>query len=171
MSDRWLTDSELGKLLGCSAPAARARAARRRWRRQIGNDGRARTCVPADADLTPTRDPSTRPHVARPRTPTCTPCTSDQEAELLARLDQLRAEMADMLKRLEAAEVLAERLATAEGRAGAAEGELKAVKEERDRLMELLRQDRDRWAAEAAAWRAQTERRPGLLARLFQRTG
>ena len=46
MADRWVTYAELAELMGCPSGAARARAVRRRWRRQIGNDGLARVLVP-----------------------------------------------------------------------------------------------------------------------------
>jgi hypothetical protein len=53
MADRWVTYAELAELMGCPSGAARARAVRRRWRRQIGNDGLARVLVPDGEDLSP----------------------------------------------------------------------------------------------------------------------
>ena len=44
----WLTYQEAGDRLGMSPEAVRAKAARKRWRRQIGNDGRARVWLPED---------------------------------------------------------------------------------------------------------------------------
>ena len=48
----WLTYQEAGDRLGVSAEAARAKAARKRWRRQIGNDGLARVWLPSDLPVT-----------------------------------------------------------------------------------------------------------------------
>jgi hypothetical protein len=44
----WLTYREAGDRLGVSAESVRAKAARKRWRRQIGNDGLARVWLPGD---------------------------------------------------------------------------------------------------------------------------
>jgi hypothetical protein len=41
----WLTYVELGQLLGTTADAARQKAVRGRWRKQRGNDGKARVLV------------------------------------------------------------------------------------------------------------------------------
>src|SRR3954453_812215 len=46
--------------MGCPSGAARARAVRRRWRRQIGNDGLARVLVPDGEDLSPKWTPPAR---------------------------------------------------------------------------------------------------------------
>ena len=40
MAVEWLTYSDIGERLGCSAEAARARAIRHEWSRRTGNDGR-----------------------------------------------------------------------------------------------------------------------------------
>ena len=48
----WLTYQEAGDRLGVSAEAARAKAARKRWRRQLGNDGLARVLMPSDLPVT-----------------------------------------------------------------------------------------------------------------------
>ena len=57
---------------------------------------------------------------------------SNAEGELLARLAALQAEMIETTQRL----------VVAEGRAGSAEGELRAVTAERDRLLERSAEDR-----------------------------
>ena len=49
MAHEWLTYEELGTLSGSTANAARVLAQRRKWRREIGNDGRTRVLVDTDA--------------------------------------------------------------------------------------------------------------------------
>ena len=161
MDGKWLTYTELGELMGCPAKAARARAIRRRWRRQTGNDGMARVLVPPGETLAPMRTRRVHPPVSGTGTDTIPHTdtrTQGQDGELLACLERLQAEMTELVRKL-----------------GTAEGELRAVKE-----------DRDRWVAQADAWRTQaetaqqqaqemlqrlTERRPGLFARFFRRAG
>ena len=137
MADRWLTYAELAELMGCPTGAARARAVRRRWRRQIGNDGLARVLVPDGEDLSPKWTPTVRPNDSgtapqadSPPSTQTTPSSPNRDDELLARLDRLQAEMTEMAQRL-----------------GASEAETKAARE----ALDELRQDRD-------AWRAQAER-------------
>src|ERR687884_2249622 len=108
VSDRWLTFDELGEAMGCSASAARARALRRRWRRQTDNRGNVRVLVPEDANLAPLRTPAARKtHAAHTLDAHHADTRAHTEAELLARLAELQKEMA----------ALAQQLATAEGRA------------------------------------------------------
>jgi hypothetical protein len=66
---RRMTYAELGKARGISAKSAERLAQRRRWPRQIGNDGMARVLVPLGEDrVTPRRQgPSSSPDVAEPR--------------------------------------------------------------------------------------------------------
>jgi hypothetical protein len=59
---RWLTYAELAEARGISKASATRMAFRRRWRRQVGNDGVARVAVPIGQDTpqeAPNRD--TRP--------------------------------------------------------------------------------------------------------------
>ncbi len=44
----WLTYAEAGQRLGVSAESVRAKAIRKGWRRQSGNDGRTRVLLPLD---------------------------------------------------------------------------------------------------------------------------
>src|SRR3954452_15198868 len=53
----WMTYDELAEALGRSGEAVRALVIRKRWRRTLGNDGRARITVPAEA-LEARRPPS-----------------------------------------------------------------------------------------------------------------
>jgi hypothetical protein len=56
----WLTYAEAGDRLGVSPDAVRTKAVRKRWRKQIGNDGRARVWLPEDE-----RSPDDRPVIGR----------------------------------------------------------------------------------------------------------
>jgi hypothetical protein len=58
MEPEWLTWTEAGERLGVSPHAVRARATRNGWRRQIGNDGRARVLVTLEP-----RAPDDRPPI------------------------------------------------------------------------------------------------------------
>jgi hypothetical protein len=55
-SGAWLIYAEAGDRLGVSPDAVRTKAVRKRWRKQIGNDGRARVWLPEDE-----RSPADRP--------------------------------------------------------------------------------------------------------------
>jgi hypothetical protein len=161
MDGVWLTYAELGERMGKSAEAARQRAIRKRWRRQVGNDGLARVLVPADAELTPVRTGNERAG-ERPKTDRPDPVrTPSVEMELLARLAALHDELVAM----------AQKLAIAEGRAGAAEAEAASARA----TIDALQRERDAWKAQADGWRGQAkllaERRPGLFARLFRKAG
>jgi len=144
MADRWLTYNGLAELMQCPPGAARARAVRRRWRRQIGNDGLARVLVPDGEDLSPKWTPTVRlndsettpqtdPLPSAPTTPP--PCGHD--AELMAKLERLQAELVEMAKKL-----------------GAAEADVTNTKG----LVEELRQDRDAWRAQIEGARSEVER-------------
>ncbi len=115
MADRWMTYAELGDALGCSPAAARARAKRRGWRRQPGNDGVARVLVPDGEDLAPLRPPPVQ-RTGPESAPGTDPGPLEREAELLVKLDRLQAEMTELARKL-----------------GTAEGALQAVTGERDR--------------------------------------
>jgi hypothetical protein len=68
---RRMTYAELGKARGISAKSAERLAQRRRWLRQIGNDGMARVVVPVGEDrVTPRhRGPPSPPDIAPRRAP------------------------------------------------------------------------------------------------------
>jgi hypothetical protein len=64
MAEAWLTYADLAEALGTSTEAARQKAIRGYWRRQRGNDGKARILVDleaAKAAHTPRRRPNERP--------------------------------------------------------------------------------------------------------------
>ena len=63
MAETWLTYSELAQALDISPEAARQKAIRGGWRRQRGNDGKARILVDLEAEKaahTPRRRPDKR---------------------------------------------------------------------------------------------------------------
>jgi chromosome segregation ATPase len=60
METEWLTYTEAAERLNVSPHAVRAKANRKGWRRQIGNDGRARVLVALEP-----RAPDDRPIIAR----------------------------------------------------------------------------------------------------------
>jgi hypothetical protein len=90
----WLTYQEAGDRLGVSAEAARAKAARKRWRRQIGNDGLARVLLPGDLPVTPrAHGPGDRPMTPR-SPPGQRPVDAANIKALEARVEALQAELA-----------------------------------------------------------------------------
>jgi hypothetical protein len=143
MADRWVTYAELAELMGCPSGAARARAVRRRWRRQIGNDGLARVLVPDGEDLSPKWTPTVRlndsettPQADSPPSAPTTPPPRDHDAELMAKFERLQAELVEMARKL-----------------GAAEADVTSAKG----LVEELRQDRDAWRAQIEGARGEIE--------------
>ena len=76
---RRMTYAELGKARGISAKSAERLAQRRRWPRQIGNDGMARVLVPLGEDrVTPRHQgPPSSPDVAARRGGTSAPDIGD----------------------------------------------------------------------------------------------
>jgi hypothetical protein len=71
MEDLWLTYAEAGQRLGVSAESIRAKAIRRGWRRQSGNDGRTRVLLPLNVSEGVEQPVNARsPHVRRSVDPT-----------------------------------------------------------------------------------------------------
>src|SRR4051794_28034945 len=96
MAGEWLSYSELAERLGLvSAEAARQRAIRAKWRRQPGNDGKARVFV--DLAEIPVRPPSERPDEPHTNAPT--------EQEMIASLQGHVATLREALARAEAGEI------------------------------------------------------------------
>src|SRR3954453_10513966 len=136
--------------MGCPSGAARARAVRRRWRRQIGNDGLARVLVPDGEDLSPKWTPTVRlndsettPQTDSPPSAPTTPPPRDYDAELMAKFERLQAELVEMARKL-----------------GAAEADVTSAKG----LVEELRQDRDAWRAQIEGARSEAEQARSELA-------
>lgn len=101
----WLTYAEAGDRLGVSSEAVRAKAARKRWRRQIGNDGLLGDQHPA-GDL-PVTAQAHEPG-DRPVTPRSSPGRKPVGA---ATIKALSAHVETMKQQLAAAEARAEKLA------------------------------------------------------------
>jgi hypothetical protein len=96
----WLTYHEAGDRLGVSPEAVRAKAARKRFRRQIGNDGLARVWLPGDerpaGDLPVTaraREPGDRPVMPR-SSPGRKPVDAATIKALEAHVETLKAQLA-----------------------------------------------------------------------------
>src|SRR4051812_4944626 len=93
---RLMSYAELGEAIGRSEVAARSIAVRRRWRRIVGNDGKARVSVPVETLAKLLAKANDRP-VARPDTP--------PDAEPVARPDgepEARADARALITMLEA---------------------------------------------------------------------
>jgi hypothetical protein len=121
---------DLAERLGISVPSARRLVQRRRWSKSLGNGGKAVVQVPDDflsqRDASENDDTMTGALVdvataVGTTAPTVVPV--DVKADMLTRLITVQAEMAEMAQRL-----------------GSAEGELRAVREERDHLRQMLDQ-------------------------------
>jgi hypothetical protein len=111
----WLTYTEAGDRLGVSPEAVRAKAARKRWRRQIGNDGLARIMIPDDLPVTArAREPG-----QHPVTPRSTPGRKSADAATIkaleAHVETLKAQLvaADARDAQQVADLAAERAQTA----------------------------------------------------------
>jgi hypothetical protein len=148
VSDRLMTYDELAEALGRSTEAVRAMVIRKRWRRTLGNDGKARVSVPTEALETLQTPNAPPPHTrsepraeARANTPAeHTPSEQPVIALLHARVAELAAELREA------------RAATSEAQAKAnrVEGLEALLAAERERVNDL-KVERDRWAGIAEA--------------------
>jgi hypothetical protein len=119
--DSWLTYAEAGQRLGVSPEAARAKAARKRWRRQVGNDGLARVLLPGDLPVT-----------ARSRTPRDRPVTSRSTPGHVQLIKTLESHVESLKAQLATTEA---RLAAADARSDAADA---ALLEERAKVGQAI---------------------------------
>lgn len=97
MTDTWQTYVQAAQALGLTVEGVRQRARREMWRKQVGNDGRARVIVPIDttappapADDTPGNRPEARPNTKR--LPAAAP--AGEVNALQARITDLQSELA-----------------------------------------------------------------------------
>ena len=145
MESRWLTYDEMAAVLRMTPASARRLVGKKKWPRKMGNDGRALICVPperlAAAALPAAEEGAGEAAGADAGTGTGGDAGTDAapariEAELLARLERLQAEMVEMAQRLGATE------AQAEG--------LQAVLDVERRRSDELHQERDRLLGQLA---------------------
>src|SRR4051794_14986583 len=181
----WLTYVELGDRLGITPDAARQKAIRGRWRKQKGNDGKARVLVEAQVLSEPSirTRPDNHPHVhpnERMDTIQTVPsvhlgtiqATEPAVMAILSRhIEWLEKELEGLKERLEDAtgERNAEHLRSAA--LSATVDALKAALETEKQRVSDLRQERDRWAMMAEASQRQLvdlTKRPRGLARWFR---
>ena len=66
MSDTWQTYVQAAKALGLSVEGVRQRARREMWRKQLGNDGKARIIIPADTTSPPPHEAAGNQKIERP---------------------------------------------------------------------------------------------------------
>ena len=104
----WLTYAEIAERTGATVHAARLRAVRKHWRRQLGNDGKARVLVPP-GELEGVLEPPPKPPLEQEpeRALESHPST---EVKLLERLASLQVELVEMARRAGAAEAAAEEI-------------------------------------------------------------
>ncbi len=105
--DGWLTYQQAGDRLGVSPEAVRAKAARKRWRRQLGNDGLARVWLPEEE-----RPAGDRPITGRTHKPGDRPVTPRSPADRSPLVHALQSHVADLREQLAAAAARIERLET-----------------------------------------------------------
>jgi hypothetical protein len=158
MTERLLTYAEMEVALGRTPEAVRQLVKRRRWRRTIGNDGKARIAVPEDfleantPDDTATTVPTTpERHPAAPEV--IVPAPVEPTGDARALLDMLQARIAELDGEVKEARATVTIL-TARAEV------LDALFQAEQRRAQELAADRDRWHGAATATP------PGFLARL-----
>ena len=150
----WLTYQEAGDRLGVSAEAARAKAARKRWRRQIGNDGLARVWLPGDLPVT-TRargsgDQPMTPRSPPGRKPSDTLLIKSLETHVEALKAQLAGDRGELVGMREALAEARARADAADARSVELSSALAAEKARADRAIEAFASLADRLDALAA---------------------
>src|SRR3954466_6937741 len=169
----WLTYVELGDRLRITPDAARQKAIRGRWRKQKGNDGKARVLVEPQVLSDPSirMRPDNHPHVhpdermdsiqtAPSLHPGAVQATEPALAAILSRhIERLERELERLQEKLEGAmsERDAERLRSAA--LSVTVDALKAALDTEKQRVSDLRQERDRWAGVVEASQREVERR------------
>ena len=100
--ENWMTYDEAAARLRILPDSVRRRAAARKWARRMGNDGRARVRIPADA---------IPPDIRGDVTPVLTPDTSEELNAARVELAALRAELTGVQDRLADTQADRDRLA------------------------------------------------------------
>ena len=129
-----MTYSELAEAIGRSEIAARSLAARKRWRRIPGNDGKVRLAVPVEL-LGKLRDRSMHRSANASEDQSTTPSTDAPIDRVVAVLE---ARIGELQLELREARATIETLSAKSGRVDVLEA-----------LLEVARQERDRWAGQA----------------------
>jgi hypothetical protein len=154
MSDAvtWMTYTEIAEAFGIGSDSARNLVRRKRWTRQMGNDGLARIGVPTDQIPTKADSPTSAP--SEPPIDGATDAPTDEapgDIGALVALEVLR----EHIGRLEA-EIVSLKDECARERARAAQVDaLTAILEIERKRAEELKQERDRWSAAAEAFQQQ----------------
>jgi hypothetical protein len=150
----WLTYAEAGQRLGVSPEAVRAKAIRKAWRRQAGNDGKARILVPPEILHTPVQQPingSSTPAVQQPINGRSPPVRKPGDQGMLTALREHISTLREDNERLRgdlAAEKERSALAVAD-----LKGELAHARAHADRATAELKTDIERLTAELAGER------------------
>jgi hypothetical protein len=97
---QWFTYEEAGTRLRISVAAVRARALRGGWRRQLGNDGKARVLITQEA---------VRAAAEQPSSPHAKPANSDLVSTLRAHVDTLKVDVARLEGELVCAQARADK--------------------------------------------------------------
>jgi hypothetical protein len=160
MSDtRLMTYAELGEAIGRSEVAARAMAMRKRWKRVLGNDGRARVAVPielverlkAKADARAVAQPDTQ---ADPPPDDSANGQADGSADARALIAVLEVRIAELQGRVSelSAEVKDNRVTIADLTTKAGRADVLGS------LLEAEKQRTDEWKAVADRFATQAEK-------------
>src|SRR4051812_257110 len=157
-----MTYDELAEALGRSTEAARAMVIRKRWRRTMGNDGKARVSVPAEALEAPRTPNAPPPHTrSEPRAETRSHAPTERTPSEQPVIALLHARVAELAAELRDARVA---MSEAHAKASRVEGLEALLTAERERGSDL-KAERDRWAGIAEASQRQitylTEQRRG----------
>jgi TolA-binding protein len=153
-----MTYAELGEAIDRSEVAARAMAMRKRWKRVLGNDGRARVAVPielverlkAKAEARALAQPDTRAD-GQPDTSANTPPDGDADARALiavleTRIGELQGRVSELTEEVKDNRATIAELTTKAGRVDVAEA-----------LLDTERQRVEEWKAVADRFASQAE--------------
>ena len=115
MAHEWMTYEELAALGKTSKNAARVLAQRRKWKRELGNDGRTRVLVDTDAlkighalYKPATSTTQSAPDCAPPSAPSAMEDRHKAEIERLTAVHRHAVEL--LVERIDSAEIRAERM-------------------------------------------------------------
>jgi chromosome segregation ATPase len=158
---QWLTYEEAGERLRVSVAAVRARALRGGWRRQPGNDGKARVLITQEA---------VRAAAEQPSSPRAKPAKRDLVGVLRAHVDTLKADVARLEGELVCAQARADKatagLADSEARTALAQTKADQAIDELFEVTQRLAITETQLASERERADWATERFTGLAQQL-----